>query len=112
MADNTERLDESVLFLACTRPAFVMGVPMEAMGVNVIVTSIIQTLMGPAYALLGVVIHVLFRAIVRHDHNAFSVLFAWFNTMGLSRNTPFWGGFSLTPTPVVRTFDDKEFGNG
>ena len=34
-----ERLVEDPLFLACTRPAMVMGVPMEAMGVNVKSTS-------------------------------------------------------------------------
>ena len=32
-----DRLIDEPLFLACTRPAMVVGVPMEAMGVNVIV---------------------------------------------------------------------------
>ena len=36
-----ERLTEDPLFLACTRPAMVMGVPMEAMGVNVIVSGVV-----------------------------------------------------------------------
>ena len=36
-----ERLTEDPLFLACTRPAMVLGVPMEAMGVNVILSGVV-----------------------------------------------------------------------
>ena len=35
-----ERLDEEPLFLACTRPAMVWGVPMDAMGFNLMVSSV------------------------------------------------------------------------
>lgn len=34
-----ERLTEDTLFLACTRPATVAGAPMEAMGINLIVSA-------------------------------------------------------------------------
>jgi type IV secretion system protein VirB3 len=38
-AEADERLTEDTLFLACTRPAMVAGVPMEAMGLNLMLTA-------------------------------------------------------------------------
>ena len=37
MAASEDRLVENPLFLACTRPAMVLGVPMEALGLILIV---------------------------------------------------------------------------
>ena len=81
--EDDERITEDTLFLACTRPAMVLGVPVEAMGMNVIVTGFVY-LVGHSllYLSLGVALHFLFRAIVKHDHNAFRVLFMWFETKG------------------------------
>ena len=39
--EDDERITEDTLFLACTRPAMVLGVPVEAMGMNVIVTGFV-----------------------------------------------------------------------
>lgn len=36
---DDERLTEDTLFLACTRPAMIAGVPVEAMGVNIMVSG-------------------------------------------------------------------------
>jgi type IV secretion system protein VirB3 len=111
LSGDSGRLDESTLFLACTRPAMFLGVPMEAMGVNIIATMSLQTVLGVQWLLAGVLIHVVFRAVVRNDHNAFSVLSAWLDTVGRSRNTRIWGGFSLTPAPLVRHYDERDLGN-
>ncbi|ULR47568.1 VirB3 family type IV secretion system protein [Rhizobium sp. K102] len=63
-------LEEDILFLACTRPAMIAGVTMEAMGVNIMLTTILYITAGSiAYALVGLVFHVVFRALVKHDHN-------------------------------------------
>ena len=82
-----ESLTEDMLFLACTRPAMLLGVPLEAMSVNMMLTGLIFLAGGtPLYLLSGVVLHVLFRAIVKNDHNAFRVLFIWFDTKARARN--------------------------
>ena len=88
-----------------------LGVPMEAMGINVIATMTLQTVLGPQWLLVGVLLHIAFRAIVRNDHNAFAVLFAWLDTVGRSRNSRFWGGFSMTPVPLGRHYDERDLGN-
>jgi type IV secretion system protein VirB3 len=92
------RLTEDPLFLACTRPATVAGVPIEAMGVNVILSAA----NSPRYLLIAPVLHVVFRAICKHDANAFRVLWQWIETKGRARNAGLWGGSSATPLPLRR----------
>ncbi len=54
--------EEDTLFLACTRPAMVAGVTMEAMGINVMATTIFYLLAGSiSYALVGIVFHFVFE---------------------------------------------------
>ena len=110
--NTSEPLEQDTLFLACTRPAMFGGVTMEAMALNVMATSILFLVLGSIrYALVGVVIHFVFKALIRHDHNAFRVLFAWVDTTGRCRNTGFWGGFSITPLPLVRFYDERDLGH-
>lgn len=107
--DAQEKLNEDTLFLACTRPAMIAGVPVEAMLVNFLVTSIIYLLAGSMiYLAIGGVIHLLFREIVRHDHNRFNVLFAYLQTKGRNRNKAVWGGSSYSPLPVMRRYSRKD----
>ena len=104
-------LEEDTLFLACTRPAMIAGVTMEAMGANVMMTTILYIIAGSiAYALVGVVFHLIFRALVNHDHNMFRILLAWIETRGRSRNGAYWGGASLTPLRLVRRYDERDLG--
>ncbi|MFG1225148.1 VirB3 family type IV secretion system protein [Xanthobacter wiegelii] len=104
-------LEEDTLFLACTRPAMVAGVTMEAMGINVILTTILYILAGSiAYALVGIVFHLVFKTLVKHDHNMFRVLMAWIESRGRSRNGAFWGGTTLTPLKLVRRYDERDLG--
>jgi len=106
-----DRLVEDTLFLACTRPAMVAGVPIEAMGVNVILTGIVFLAAGDLlYLLTGPVLHLVFRAICRSDHNAFRLIRAFAETKGRARNRRLWGGSSCTPLPLRRRFDLKELG--
>ncbi|MGE5564980.1 MAG: type IV secretion system protein VirB3 [Parcubacteria group bacterium] len=104
-----ERLVEDTLFLACTRPAMVAGVPMEAMGLNLIVSAtVFLAAHSPFYLLIAPVLHVVFRAICKHDHNAFRVLWQFVETKGRSRNTAAWGGSSPTPLQLRRRYTAQE----
>jgi type IV secretion system protein VirB3 len=110
---ETERLIEDPLFLACTRPAMVMGVPMEAMGVNVIVSGVAFLVGGSLlYLLVAPALHLVFRAICRADHNAFRLLFVYVDTKGRARNGALWGGSSPSPLPLVRRFHAKALTRG
>lgn len=108
-----ERLIEDPLFLACTRPAMVLGVPMEAMGANVIVSGIVFLVGGSLlYLLVAPALHLVFRAICRADHNAFRLLFVYVDTKGRSRNGAVWGGSSASPLPLVRRYRAAELIRG
>jgi len=108
---KTVPLEEDTLFLACTRPAMVGGVTMEAMGINVILTTLLYILAGSiAYALVGIVFHLIFKALVKHDHNMFRVLLAWVETRGRSRTGAFWAGTTVTPLKLVRRYDERDLG--
>ncbi|UWU17153.1 type IV secretion system protein VirB3 (plasmid) [Rhizobium sullae] len=102
-------IEEDTLFLACTRPAMIAGVTMEAMGLNVMLTTILYITAGSiAYALVGIVIHLLFRTLVKHDHNTFRILISWIETRGRSRNTSYWGGTTLSPLKLTRRYDEGD----
>lgn len=104
------RLNEDTLFLACTRPAMIAGVTMEAMGINVIVSSVLFILGGNLLlALVGVMVHLIFKALCKYDHNMFRVLVSYLETKGRCLNTTFWGGSSVTPLKVVRRYNERDF---
>ncbi|MBM3093777.1 type IV secretion system protein VirB3 [Ensifer sp. T173] len=88
-------VEEDTLLLACTRPIMVAGVTMEAMAINVMLTFIVAG--SIVYALVGVVLHLAFKALVKHDHNMFRVLVACIETRGRARNAVLWGGSTVTP---------------
>ncbi|HEY8616093.1 type IV secretion system protein VirB3 [Phenylobacterium sp.] len=97
---DAKPLTEDILFLACTRPALVLGVPMEAMGLNLMASSVAFLAGGSLlYLLCAPALHLVFRAVCRADPNAFRVLWLWLETRGRARNAALWGGGS--PTPLV-----------
>ncbi|WP_176037258.1 type IV secretion system protein VirB3 [Brucella tritici] len=101
--------EEDTLFLACTRPAMVAGVTMEAMGINVMTTTIFYLVAGSiSYALVGIVFHFVFRALIKHDHNMFRIVLAWVDTRGRSRNSGYWGGATLSPLCLIRRYDERD----
>lgn len=112
MATEDEKQETDTLFLACTRPAMFGGVTMEAMGVNVMLTCVLFLVLGSIkYAVIGLVIHYVFKTILRHDHNAFRVLMAWVETRGRQRNIAHWGGSSVSPLRLIRHFDERDLGD-
>src|SRR3546814_18629752 len=94
MARNT-------LFLAVTRPALFAGIPIEA-AVVILLTSVI-TLIGttnPAYGLVvAAVMFGISRPVVRHDVNAFRLIFPWGRTKAANPNPVLWGGLGSAPLP-------------
>ena len=104
MSATAERLEEEILFLACTRAALVLGVPMEAMGINLIVSCVAFLAGGSLlYLLIAPVLHLVFQAICKADPNAFRVLYLWVETRGRARNGGLWGGSSASPLPLRRS---------
>jgi len=106
---TNERLTEDTLFLACTRPAMIAGVTMEAMALNVMGTAIIFILASNFLLIgIGIVVHFVLKEITKHDHNKFRVLFAWLNTRGKYRNTSRWGGATISPLRLTRTYKEMQ----
>lgn len=110
---DEERLAEDTLFLACTRPAMILGVPMEAMGLNIMITAI-AFLAGNnlLYLMAAPVAHMVFAAICKHDPNAFRLLYLYVETKGRARNAALWGGNSASPLPLVRRRRPTELDRG
>lgn len=108
-----DRLVEDTLFLACTRPATVAGAPMEAMGVNLIVSaSLFLATHSLLYLLVAPALHLVFREICRHDPNAFRVLWMYLQTKARSRTRSLWGGSSSAPLPLRRRYKPNELDRG
>ncbi|GAA5102693.1 type IV secretion system protein VirB3 [Bartonella acomydis] len=100
-------MNEDPLFLACTRPAMFAGVTIEAMALNVMVTTILFILTSDFTMLgFGIGLHFVLREVTKHDHNQFRVLFAWLNTRGKQKNLNRWGGGSTSPLCLIRTYKE------
>lgn len=103
MSDETEILTKNDLFLAVTRPALWAGIPIEAAVLLLISSaSVLIWSNSPVYAALVVAFgYSISRLIVRHDVNAFRLLFLWGRTKLGNRNRTFWGGSSYSPLPLA-----------
>ncbi|MBF9235607.1 type IV secretion system protein VirB3 [Microvirga alba] len=105
-----DSLHEDPLFLACTRPAMIGGVTMEAVGVNVLFSCILFIAAGNIfYMAIGGVLHLICRALCKHDPNIFRVLNAWRETKARCLNRFYWGGSSVSPLKVHRRYNLKDF---
>ena len=102
MTDDAETLTKNTLFLAVTRPALWAGIPIEAAVLLLISSaSVLIWSNSPIYAALVVAFgYSMSRLIVRHDVNAFRLLFLWGRTKAGNRNQAFWGGSSYSPLPL------------
>jgi type IV secretion system protein VirB3 len=98
-----ERLREETLFLAVTRPTMWLGVPLEASLPIALAACLTLIVSGnPLYAgAIGGACLAVARLIVRHDANAFRLLWLWTMTKARSRNRAWWGGSSYSPLPVA-----------
>ena len=108
---DTERPTEDVLFLACTRPAMMFGVTIEA-GFVIIIVSGIVFLAGDSllYLLSGLFIYAGCRAVCASDPNQFAVIFAWGRTKMRCKTRAYWGDLStVSPLRVRRVRSWRDF---
>jgi type IV secretion system protein VirB3 len=110
MNEQEEPITSDTLFLAITRPAMFHGVPLEAVGLNMMVSGAIF-IAAQSFTVLGVAfaVHFIFRTMVKNDYNRFRVLFAYFETKARSRNSSYWGGSSVSPLRLIRYYDKRDF---
>ena len=93
-------LARDTLFLACTRPAMRMGLPMEAWYLLVFGTGIGGMYLGhPVYWLLGGIAYLPLRAISNRNPNFFREWRVWMDTKAAVADGVLW---SLPPARPLR----------
>jgi type IV secretion system protein VirB3 len=96
-----EALEVSTLYLAATRPALFMGVPLiVAVFFMMLGGFIIVLLENPLYELLLIPLWLAARVLVARDYNAVGVAVLFLRTAGRSVDSPRWGGASVAPLPI------------
>jgi len=96
-----ERLEESMLYLAATRPALFFGVPLPVAGLFLMLAGfLIVLLKNPIFELIMLPLWGGARFIVARDYNAANVLLLWLHTAGRNVDGPIWGGSTLSPNPI------------
>jgi len=102
--------DGDTLFLACTRPAMFLGIPLAAYAVLLITVGEFFVLSGIAgngvnrlviTAAMAGSGYAACRILVAIDQNIFGILFLWFTTkVRTLPNWSYWAGSSVSPYPV------------
>jgi type IV secretion system protein VirB3 len=96
-----EPLDTDILYLAATRPAMFMGVPLALGAILLMLAGLIVVLLkNPLY--LAVMLPLWFgaRELTARDYNAVGVVLLYLRTAGRSVDSRKWGGASVSPNPV------------
>ena len=96
-----EPLEIDTLYLAATRPAMFMGVPLAVGALLMMLCGLIVVIMkNPFY--LGVMVPLWFgaRELVARDYNAVGVVLLYLRTAGRSVDNHLWGGASISPFPI------------
>jgi type IV secretion system protein VirB3 len=107
-----EKLSEDKVYLALTRPAVFMGLPLEAVLPIIMISMIVWGLLHNPFYPLGLFGALYFpaRMIVHYDFNAFRLWGLWFQTTYLSRNRGLWNGGSYSPARISGA-RRRSFGN-
>ncbi|MBO9136606.1 MULTISPECIES: type IV secretion system protein VirB3 [Rhizobium] len=96
-----ERLEESTLYLAATRPALFLGVPLTMAGLFMMMAGfVIVIVQNPLYEMILIPLWLAARLIVERDYNAASVVLLFLQTAGRSVDGATWGGASVSPNPI------------
>jgi type IV secretion system protein VirB3 len=96
-----EPLEIDTLYLAATRPAMFMGVPLPVGALLIMLCGLIVVFMkDPLY--LGIMVPLWFaaRELVSRDYNAVGVVLLYLRTAGRSVDSHVWGGASVSPFPI------------
>ena len=95
------RLEESTLYLAATRPALFLGVPLPlAGGFLMMIGFIIVFLKNPFYEAAVIPLWIAARLLVARDYNAVNVTLLWLRTAGRGIDGHVWGGATVSPNPI------------
>ena len=97
----SERLEESTLYIAATRPALFVGVPLPVAGAFIMLAGLIIVLFqNPLYELVMLPLWFGARVIVSRDYNAVNVVMLWLKTAARSVDGHTWGGPTVSPNPI------------
>ncbi|RZS76862.1 type IV secretion system protein VirB3 [Phyllobacterium myrsinacearum] len=96
-----DRLEETTLYLAATRPALFMGVPLPIAGGMMMLGGFIMVLLqNPLYELILLPMWYGIKLVVERDYNAGTVVFLFLKSAGRGIEAPVWGGASVSPNPI------------
>ena len=96
-----EELETDTLYLAATRPAMFMGIPLALGAILLMLAGFIVVLLkNPLYLLVMVPLWLAARELVARDYNAVGVVLLYLRTAGRSVDSRSWGGASVTPLPI------------
>ncbi|MBY3123120.1 type IV secretion system protein VirB3 [Rhizobium leguminosarum] len=97
----SDRLEESILYVAATRPALFLGVPLNLAGLLMMLAGLIIVIVqNPLYEIILVPLWLGSKVVVERDYNAASVALLYLQTAGRSVDGPIWGGASVSPNPI------------
>jgi len=98
-----ERLDEVPLFVAATRPALIMGLPLGLFVLFLMAIALVMIFVqNPLYEIGLAPLWFGARVLVRYDYNAVGVVVLWLRTKARSFDAHYWGGASPAPFPIRR----------
>lgn len=96
-----ESLQTDTLYLAATRPAMIMGVPLSMGAFFLMAIGLIVVIFrNPLYLITLIPFWFAARELVARDYNAVGVLLLYLKTAGRSVDNDLWGGASITPYPI------------
>jgi type IV secretion system protein VirB3 len=96
-----EPLEVDTLYLAATRPALFMGVPLiVAVAFMMLGGFIIVLLENPLYELVLIPLWLAAKVLVSRDYNAVGVAMLFLRTAGRGVDNARWGGSSVAPLPI------------
>ena len=96
-----EKLTETPLHVAATRPALLWGMPLELAAFFIICFGVITVIAHNAlYGLVVVPMWWGASLLVRRDYNAIRVTFIWLLTSAFALDSHLWGGASISTLPI------------
>lgn len=96
-----EALETDTLYLAATRPALFMGVPLVVAVVFMMLAGFIIVLLeNPLYEVMLIPLWFAARVLVARDYNAVGVAVLFLRTAGRGIDGPLWGGATVSPLPI------------
>ncbi|MDD2795759.1 type IV secretion system protein VirB3 [Acidocella sp.] len=96
-----EPLEVDTLYLAATRPAMFMGVPLSLGAMLLMLAGLIVVIFkNPLYLMVMAPLWLGARELVARDYNAVGVVLLYLRTAGRSVDVKRWGGASVSPAPV------------